>query len=213
MYVGLEYLIGLPTYHVSCGRSDMWLDVATRLPLRSIHRDGPWATHVRDLEIGPQPAALFEPPAGLVAMTDLEYDCALDPACDAPATPMPSATAVSTVAPAPSGDAAPADVDAFVAEVIARYDTMPAFEMSARRNGRDYRYLYGGSGRLRSEYTYDQHKPPSVSISANGHEFLLDSRTDDGRTVWLDLPRPGGAARVLDLGIGERCAVGWQNRG
>jgi len=212
-YVGLEYLIGRATYHVSCGRSDMWLDVATRLPLRSIAPDGPRAIHVRDLEIGPQPAALFEPPHGLVAMTNLEYDCAMDPACEGPSTPAPTATLVSTVAPAPSGDAEPVDVDAFVAEVITRYDTMPAFEMSARRNGGDYRYLYGGSGRLRSEYTYDPNKPPNVSISANGHEFMLDGQTDDGRTVWLDLPRPGGAARVLDLGIGQRCAVGWQHRG
>ena len=151
-YVGLEYLIGRPTYHVSCGASEMWLDVATRLPLRSVHPDGRGAFHVQDLEIGPQPAVLFAPPPGLVAMTDLEYDCAIDPACVAPRTPTPTGTPPSSVTRAPGEDGAPSDLEAFVAKVLATYDTMPALEMSVR----DYvdlpvRYVYDGSGRLRSE--------------------------------------------------------------
>jgi hypothetical protein len=211
-YAGLEYVIGRATHHVSCGTSEMWLDVATRLPLRSTSSGR--TLHVSDLEIGPQPAALFEPPSGLVAMTDAEYACAVDAACEEPSSPVPP-TPVTTVAPAPSGAADLTDVDAFLAEVRTRYDTLPALEMSARVYGAEYRYLYSGSGQLRSELSSeDPTAEPSVSIITNGREFFSNGRTDDGRTIWEELgPHGRVAAEVLDLGIGRRCAAGWDVRG
>ena len=34
-YVATEYVIGRPTFHVTCGGGDLWIDVDTRLILRS----------------------------------------------------------------------------------------------------------------------------------------------------------------------------------
>ena len=78
-YAGLDYLIDRPTHHVACGDSEMWLDVQTRLPLRSIRVQGgdmpPIRFDVTELQVGPQPAALFQPPGGIPVMTNREYQC------------------------------------------------------------------------------------------------------------------------------------------
>jgi Tol biopolymer transport system component len=105
-YVGLEYVAGRPAHHVACVR-DLWIDVETRLILRSrapaldgAMRPIPSAFHtteVSGLEFGPQPAVLFEltPPDGVANITP-EQECARDPVCSAtpvPAfTPLPDAT-------------------------------------------------------------------------------------------------------------------------
>ena len=81
-YVGLEYVAGRPTHHVACA-SDLWIDVETRLILRS---QGPAVddagqpipgqfetTEVTEIAFGEQPAALFEPPDGLARISAEEY--------------------------------------------------------------------------------------------------------------------------------------------
>ena len=62
-YVGLERLIGRPTHHIACGGSAMWLDVQTRLPIRSVRAPSERAPtagatfDVTELRVGPRPAA------------------------------------------------------------------------------------------------------------------------------------------------------------
>lgn len=109
-YVGVEYVAGRPAHHVACA-GDLWLDVETRLILRS---QGPLIEYglgepisdslhtieVTEIEFGPQPAELFEiaPPDDVAQMAVEAYDeyrCSLDPICSAtppPATPRPVAS-------------------------------------------------------------------------------------------------------------------------
>jgi Tol biopolymer transport system component len=108
-YVGLEYILGRPTHHIACVR-DMWIDVETRLVLRSRAPafddalqpiEGEDRTiEVVELEFGEQPAALFDlsRPEGVANITP-EQECARDPLCSATPvpdfTPLPGATPVA----------------------------------------------------------------------------------------------------------------------
>ena len=79
-YVGLEYVAGRPAHHVTCA-GDLWIDVETRLILRT---QGPAVddagqpievefTEVTEIAFGDQPAALFEPPDGLARISADAY--------------------------------------------------------------------------------------------------------------------------------------------
>ena len=126
-YVGLDYVAGRPAHHVACV-GDLWIDVETRLILRT---QGPAVddagqpipiefTEVTEIAFGEQPAALFEPPEGLARISMEEYDgyiCARDlpnevapGISDCPSTaeaeatppPEPSPTPMPTARPGPS---------------------------------------------------------------------------------------------------------------
>ena len=115
-YVGTEDVVGRPVFHVTCDAVDLWIDVQTRLILRSrgpaqnatdMPTDGqplPGAfgqietIEVTDLQFGEQPADLFAQPAGVAAMSIDEYRCQITPGgCPTPAptqawyTPPPGA--------------------------------------------------------------------------------------------------------------------------
>ena len=81
----LEYVAGRPTHHVACVGEhaldiDLWLDVETRLILRTREPATDDAgqpipgqfgtTEVTEIAFGEQPAALFEPPEGMARMTE-----------------------------------------------------------------------------------------------------------------------------------------------
>ena len=76
-YVGVEYVAGRPTHHVACV-GDIWLDIETRLILRTRAPETDDAgqpipgqfgtTEVTEITFGEQPAALFEPPEGVAHM-------------------------------------------------------------------------------------------------------------------------------------------------
>ncbi len=220
-YVGLEYLIGRPTHHVACGDSALWMDIETTLPLRSINAQGGDLPTIQfdvlELEVGPQPPDLFVPPAGLAVMGDLEYNCATDPACESPPTPRPSQPPIVTPPPAPGQFAAPPDVDAFVAEVVAKYATLPALEMTVTADGlgggRQTRYLYDGTGRQRQELIFDPAEPPTIQLFTGGHWYESFGLAPDGRTVWQDHGTVEDVSGVLDFGISWKCREGWEHRG
>lgn len=118
-YVGLEYVAGRPTHHVTCGGGDLWIDIETRLILRT---QGPAvddtgrpipveSTEVTEIAFGEQPAALFQAPEGLARMSAEEYNgyiCARDlpnelapgisdcPTAETEATPSPEPTPTPT---------------------------------------------------------------------------------------------------------------------
>ena len=102
-YVATEYVIGRPTFHVTCGGGDLWIDVQTRLVMRS---RGPVRNasfepvpgssrtiEVTALDFGEQPADLFAiaPPAGVARMSSEAYQCQIDPAaCPSLSPPQPA---------------------------------------------------------------------------------------------------------------------------
>ena len=110
-YGGLEYIAGRPTFRVTCGGGELWIDVETRLVMRS---RGPMldaalrpvpgsfrTIEVTGLAFGDQPADLFvmAQPSGVARMSSDDYECQLQPAACAtpspthpPYTPPPGAT-------------------------------------------------------------------------------------------------------------------------
>jgi len=140
-YVGVESVAGRPTHHVACVGDlsvdiDLWLDIETRLILRTREPETDDAgqpipgqfgtTEVTEIAFGQQPAALFEAPAGVVHLTSEAYSaylCTRDVrteeevglgtrSCAAPeaeATPIPTSTpaALPSLGPRPSGPAGP----------------------------------------------------------------------------------------------------------
>jgi Tol biopolymer transport system component len=101
-YVATEYVVGRPTFHVTCAGGDLWIDVATRLILRSRGSAGdgvvqPATTSSRTIEVtriefGEQPADLFAPPAGVARMSSDVYQCQLAPACSSLSPAQPAYT-------------------------------------------------------------------------------------------------------------------------
>jgi hypothetical protein len=123
-YVGLEDVAGRPTHHVTCSGGDIWIDIESRLILRT---KGPAVddagqpipveiTEVTEITFGEQPAAVFAPPDGVTRMSlaaYLNYICARDlpneiipgisdcPSQEAEATPPPDTTPPPEPSPTP----------------------------------------------------------------------------------------------------------------
>lgn len=88
-FIATEDVVGRPAFHVACGGGDLWIDVQTRLILRSrgpvfnaAHQPVAGSSRtieVTDLEFGEQPADLFEIalPAGVAPMSSADYQCQL----------------------------------------------------------------------------------------------------------------------------------------
>lgn len=139
-YVGDEYVTGRPTHHVACVGEhaldiDLWLDIETRLILRTrapLTDDAGQpipgqfgGREVTQIAFGEQPAALFEPPSGVAHMSSEAYmaylctrpvltdeevglgvrDCPSPP--EAEASPEPTPTPALTERPDPNDCAVP----------------------------------------------------------------------------------------------------------
>jgi hypothetical protein len=132
-YVGAEYVAERPTHHVACVGEhaldiDLWLDVETRLILRTREPltddagqpiPGQFrTTEVTEIAFGEQPAALFEPPRGVAPISADAYNaylCTRDlpneevvglgareecsPPTEAEASPLPTPTQMPTARP------------------------------------------------------------------------------------------------------------------
>jgi hypothetical protein len=102
-YVATEDVIGRPTFHVTCGGGDLWIDVETRLVMRSrgpalnaSFQPVPGSSRtieVTALEFGEQTAGLFEivQPPGVASVSSVAYQCQLVPAGCATSEPAPLA--------------------------------------------------------------------------------------------------------------------------
>ncbi len=104
-YVATEYVAGRPTFHVTCAGGDLWIDVETRLILRSrgpaldaSYQPVPGSSRtieVTELAFGNQPADIFEiaQPAGVARMSSEAYECQLIPSgCPTPEPAQPAYT-------------------------------------------------------------------------------------------------------------------------
>ena len=140
-YVGLEYVAGRPAHHVQCG-DDMWIDVATRLTLRSRAAGagangaptGTGSVEVTSVELGQPPSELFEirRPEGVAAISPeeyQEYECSLNPICSA--SPAPITT------PPPAGVEPATDGPAVVAAALRSVKELAAFDVVVEYYERD----------------------------------------------------------------------------
>ena len=219
-YVGVEYVAGRPTHHVSCSGDDLWIDIETRMTLRSrtavLGVDGrpiPGLFHTIEatqVEFGQPPAALFEmrKPDGAVVAGEAESACASDPYCSA--SPRP----VVTPPPGPNGLNPPADLDKLVKAAMLADKDLPAYEVvvenwSAKYPGSQIRVQYDGSGRYRTELTLEgSPDPPSIVLVGDGHRYA-SQLTTDGFVYWRDMS--GSERRIgYPLLLPNECAGGWQ---
>ena len=131
-YVGLEYVAGRPAHHVTCGGGDLWIDIETRLILRTqapaVDDAGQPIpvefTEVTEIAFGEQPAALFEPPDGLARLSADAYSayiCARDlpnelapGISDCPSPEEAEATPLAEPSPSPTPTALPGPSDCAV---------------------------------------------------------------------------------------------------
>lgn len=206
-YIGLEYLLGRPAHHIRCG-GDFWIDVETRLILRShgpLTPDGQPANastrtiEVTALDFREQPSALFSPakPDGIriVSRTDQlgyeervsrEAQCATDPVCSAPSAPM--VTPPPATSPEP-----PSEATAIAAAARQARADLPPVRVTVQRwrskggiVGTD-RLWYAAPDRFRVDRGADDLAgiPARTSIWA-GPSSVWDLQTDTtGQTVWL----------------------------
>ena len=227
-YVALDTVAGRPAQHVTCaGVGDLWVDVATRLTLKSQgpRRDsGGWpvAGALRTIEVtaiepGQPPAPLFEirPPAGVRVLSDQEYgqqQCVQSGSCLASRGP------VITPPPAPGekpltaagelvrlAQGAPLTVGAYVI-------TIAGTNTGMTNQGSRTVVMFDGSSRYRIEKTSQLGtvwEATSVTLIGAGYRYMSETQVD-GSTVWRAAPRRGGP---YPLGIPATCDAGWQQRG
>ena len=212
---------------MTCGKSELWLDVETRIPLKSIRGApgliGPTPDYtdtfqIIEFAVGPQPPTLFVPPDGIATVSENVYQCSIVSECVSPAPETPAPTTQPIIDPAPAvGDfTAPTDVDAFVAAVLAGYATLGPLEMTIQRDlGSQVvktRYSYDETGRMRLDWFFDPAQPPTVYIVTPEHSYESFGVNDEGRPVWQD---HGVEAQqgVYDLGLTQRCVGSWRHLG
>lgn len=212
-YVGLEYVVGRPAHHVQCG-ADLWIDVATRLTLRSSsHPDRGGVVNrtieVTAIELGQPAAELFalRPPVGAEVIEQAESDCLQDPNCLASAAP------VVTPRPASSGVAPSLDLDTLIGLSIAAVEGLPAYDVvidhwSARYAGSQTRIRHGGAGRYRTEYSVDGTPDPAATVLIGPGYRYAQRFTADGVAYWEDT---SGSDRGVGypLSLPADCPGGW----
>lgn len=216
-YVALESVAGRPAHHVQCG-DDLWIDVATRLILRSraaATGEGgaavqTKAVEVTSVELGQPPSALFglRQPEGVAAITPEEhqaYECSLNPVCSAmPApvmTPLPAAAD-----PAADGDA--------VAAAALRAAGLVAFEVVVENSGATVmkhsdRIIADGSGRFRIERWSDDLAAPTIELIGPDHYYATE-QIADGTSVWRERKRlTQRELPTYPIRLPKTCDGGW----
>ena len=229
-YVGLETVAGRPAHQVTCeGRGDLWIDVETRLTLRSqgVRRDeGGWpiAGTVHTVEVGAiapglPPASLFEirRPEGVRALSAEEYEhaqCVRSGYCGAPSRPV-------VMPPAAPGEQ-PLTVAAELVRLaeaaragLAPYAVTFQEMSSGTPAGQDIRtrQLFDGTSRYRIERTSQLGtiwEATSVELAGDGYRYVGETQVD-GTMTWNSSQRGGPTG--YPLGITATCRGGWENRG
>jgi hypothetical protein len=239
-YVGPDRVIDRPAHHLACPQQpqgdvelpdlELWLDAELGITLRSAtwsiqmdENNEPFAPYgsemaVESIVFGEPDPALFDPPPGLTAMTQEEYNCQFDPAsCRTsapPQTPLPATTA----APGPPENDPP-DLAALVAATLQSYAGSPAMAVFVEERGNldgEWRRFTDGTGRFREEWHFDPASPANPTVYLGTREGVFESwYQDDGTTEWRQM-RSGGPAlspTFLTLGLPGTCAEGWTYHG
>jgi hypothetical protein len=223
-YVGLDYVVGRPTHHVKC-YGDLWIDVETRLTLRS-RGPGTDATgrpvadrfgtvEVTDIRFGQPDPALFEikPPDDAQRLDETQYElkqCIGSGSCLASPRPVETLPTAQGVEP-------PADVDELIQRALSATDEIAAYEAIIKDSytrlvgTTPTRVLSNGAGRYRLERTF---QPGTV------WESVVIS-VGDANGGWTSEPEAGGSRtwRKTDhefgfpLQLPNGCPGGWQHVG
>ena len=191
-YVGLEYVAGRPAHHVRCG-DDLWIDVATRLTLRSQAATGvdgaSKAIEVTSVELGQPPTELFEvrPPDGVAALTPEEYqevECSLDPVCSASPAPI-TTPRPADVEPATAGDVVVAAASR-AADELGAFDVViehVIVDAGATQYKSSDRIISDGSGRFRIERWSEDLPPHTIELIGPDHYYTTEQLAD-GTMIW-----------------------------
>jgi hypothetical protein len=208
----------------------MWLDVDTRLTLRSQGlRRGPggWpidgdvrTMEVTAIELGQPPAALFEirRPDGVRVLSDQEKstaDCVRFGWCletPGPVVTPPPAPGVGTTATAEEivrlGDTAAGEMGPYAITII---ETLTGMADPGTRTV----VLYDGAGRYRIERTpqvgtiWEQ---TSVALIGDGYAYVSEIQID-GTETWRPYPRVPENGVAYPLRIEAGCDAGWEHLG
>ena len=234
-YVGLEEILGRPVHHLRCD-GDFWIDVETRLVMRSIHTEQTTRTvEVTALELAPQADSLFDTtaPQGIRKVTIdeqrafevREYEarmCASDPVCSAP-------EAALVTPPPAAGEPVPVDINALVARARAAQLGLPPVRVTVSR----WRSRGGDAGQVHldydslTRYRIDWGPDPvsgitgSSGIVASAEEIYRSEAADDGTETWhavagsrnLRLARDVWLWDALLNRLPEECLIGWRHLG
>ena len=220
-YVGLEYVAGRPTHHVRCGE-DLWIDVETRLTLRSrgamIGKDfQPIAGSVHTVEatevvFGQPPSNLFamSQPDGIATISPDELQCAEDPYCSASPRPI-------VAPPSAPPDTEPLDLDAIIAAALVPLDPLPAFDVTIEHTNTKYpgsttRTVHDGDGRSRIEAMFEGQAEPAAWITLTGPDYRFATEsTTDGFRFWRDRSEELKYEPSISypLSLPGKCAGGW----
>ena len=214
-YVALEYVADRPAHHVSCG-DDLWIDVATRLTLRSRAAaagsgDAPpqfGTVEVTSVELGQPPSGLFviRQPDGVAAISPEEFQCLQIPACSATPAPVITPRPVQTE-PATDGDAV-VEAAKLAASELAGFEVVVEYS-SAKFPKHSDRIIADGSGRFRIERWSEGWPERAIELIGPDYHYATEQLTD-GTPVWRD--RTGESRRGLPtypLELPVDCDVGW----
>lgn len=224
--LGTEVLIGRSTRHVRCvaepatgatTENHLWIDLQTGLPLRmaSPFNSGLTYVYVAELEIGPQPASLFQLDGETIPTVDPPWDYTGPAPCRA----QPAAGPLVTPPPAPAPAVAPADLDAFVAQAHAAYEGLEAVEIVSTSSGAAAptpwtidRWLRDGRGNYRTQHGCDPGDGFQWSgwLASGGR--LFESAHRDGKP-WREWPRHKGPVFPPTFGLPTGCGIGWRYLG
>ena len=224
-YVGSETVAGRPAHHVTCeGVGDMWIDVDTRLTLRSqgpLRGPGGWPVpgelhtiEVTSLELGQPPPELFEiePPEGARDLSDEEYQqhqCVRYGWCLESPKPL--------VTPPPAPDQIPLlaadELVRLAAEAPANQDayavTIEQMTTGTSDSGSRVVLYFDGLDRYRVETTSQLGTVwEDTSVTLVGDAYRYSSETlIDGTKIWRSSARgsEGGPRSPYPLEVGLFC--------
>ena len=213
-YLGLETIMNRPAHNIRCGDVQYWIDVETRIVLRTamaftssgpfdpLVPAGPTAAsgpswEVTELQLGPQPVDLFSlaAPDGYTVVRADDPSCLLvwfaecvDPVTN-PGSPRPYVT------PPPAADSSsPPDLAAMVDAVSAAYAAAPGLNMVIESTqhvtgdpvlvGQPFRSRHFADGAGR--FRTELSDSATTTYITTGDHIWISYRRDDGSTYWMD---------------------------
>ena len=193
-YVGVEAIAGRLAHHLECD-GDVWIDVETRLMLKSrglavdegfypipgVYR----AVEATEVVFGQPPAELFalRAPDGVPTIDDATYSCATNPQCTASPEPVP------TPSPALGPQDAPDDLGALVERSITATSEVEAFAATIEQQTHPYGgstsvVIHDGAGNWRFEQQFPDAIPDyAIQLIGPDHHYRTNSTTD-GVVYW-----------------------------
>ena len=216
-YVGLEVIAGRPAHHLECD-GDLWIDVETRLTLKSrgLALDdefqpvpGVYRTvEATEVVLGHPPAELFElrAPDGVPTIDDETYSCQSDPNCGVPPP------TITTPPPAPGPQDGPRDIGTLVDRSLAATSDVRALAVTVERGSgpvpdSSLVALHDGDGDWRLEERFPLGIPDLwIHLVGPDHHYAREYTTDNV-PYWVDRGPPADVPQGYPLVVSEACTT------